>query len=263
MWDSVKDGSSEAVLLDAVRAGDLGAWDVLFRKHAEPLRRVAAGWLSQPADREDLTAEAFVRVLDVVRGGGGPRESLRPYLVVTMRNLAATWGRGRRRVELCGEVPEPDGHAQVAGGEELALRRWNEQLAWAAYCALPGRWRTVLWRTVAEGDSPREVAPLLGISPNGVAVLALRAREGLRQAYLQAQVPPAATPCCLEPRRRMGSWARGAVPRRQAGLIAAHIAACGPCWAVAARLAEANRELPPVPCSTTARRASPSVRVSE
>ncbi|QWF76647.1 RNA polymerase sigma factor [Amycolatopsis sp. CA-230715] len=253
MWDAVEDGSPETVLLDAVRAGDLGAWDVLFRRHSDALRRVAAGWFSQQADREDLMAESFARVLDAVLGGGGPRESLRPYLVVTMRNLAANWSRGRRRVELYGEVPEP--RAGVAGGEELVLQRWNEQLAWAAYCALPGRWRTVLWRTVAEGDSPREVAPLLGISPNGVAVLALRAREGLRQAYLQAQVPPAATTGCLEPRRRMGSWARGAVPRRQAGLIAAHIAACGSCWTVATRLAEANRELPPVPCSVTARRA--------
>lgn len=253
MWDAVDGGSPEDVLLDAVRAGDLGAWDVLFRRHAGPLRRVAAGWFSQQADREDLMAEAFARVLDVVLGGGGPRESLRPYLVVTMRNLAANWGRGRRRVELYGEVPEPDEPARVAGGEELALQRWNEQLAWAAYCALPGRWRTVLWRTVAEGDSPREVAPLLGISANGVSVLALRAREGLRQAYLQAQVPPAATSGCLEPRRRMGSWARGTVPRRQAGVIAEHIASCGSCWTVAARLAEANRELPPAPCSVASR----------
>lgn len=40
---------------------------------------------------------------------------------------------------------------------------------------------------VAEGRTPAELAPVLGVSPNGVAALACRARKGLRQAYLQAE----------------------------------------------------------------------------
>ncbi|WP_026361412.1 RNA polymerase sigma factor [Amycolatopsis nigrescens] len=249
MRNAIVDDPPDAVLLDAVRAGDLGAWDALFRRHAGPLRRTTAGWPAQPADHDDLIAEAFIRVLSTVRAGSGPRESLRPYLVVTMRNLAANWGRHRNRIELYGTAPETEEDAHVAGGEELAVRRWNEQLVWSAYSTLPGRWRTVLWRTEAEGDSPRELAPLLGISPNGVTVLARRAREGLRQAYLQAQVPAVTTPQCLAARRRMGTWVRGGVPQRQAGLIADHLAGCESCWTVASRLAEANRELPPAASS--------------
>jgi len=234
------DGPPDAVLLAAFRAGDLDAGGALFRRHAEPLRRTAAAWAEQPAERDDLVAETFARVLAVVRAGGGPDGDLRPYLVVTLRNLVFRWSRQGSRVELCETVPE----TSSSGADELALHRSNEKLAWSAYRTLPGRWRTVLWRTEAEGDTPTEVAPLLGLSPNSVSALAMRAREGLRQAYLQVQVPDAEEPVCREPRRRMGAWVRGALSPRRASAVAAHIAGCGACRSVARGLDEANRELP-------------------
>ncbi|MCR6489072.1 sigma-70 family RNA polymerase sigma factor [Amycolatopsis sp. OK19-0408] len=230
----------DAVLLAALRAGDLDAGGALFRRHAEPLRRIAAAWARQPAEGDDLVAETFTRVLAVVCAGGGPDGDLRPYLVVTMRNLVSRWGRQRSRVELCETVPEP----AASGADELALHRSHERLVWTAYCTLPGRWRTVLWRTEAEGDTPTEAAPLLGLTPNSVAALAMRAREGLRQAYLQVQVPEAQEPVCREPRRRMGAWVRGGLSPRRASVIADHIAGCGSCRSVASGLDEANRELP-------------------
>jgi RNA polymerase sigma factor (sigma-70 family) len=237
---NVEDVPPDAVLLAAVRAGDLGASGLLFRRHADALRRTARAWANQPAERDDLVAETFARVLAVVHAGGGPEGDLRPYLVVTMRNLVSRWGRQGSRVELCATVPE----TAARGAEELALHRSNEKLVWTAYCTLPGRWRTVLWRTEAEGDTPTEVAPLLGLTPNSVAALAMRAREGLRQAYLQVQVPAAEEPICREPRRRMGAWVRGALSPRRASAVADHIAGCGSCRVVATGLDEANRELP-------------------
>ncbi|RSM52587.1 RNA polymerase subunit sigma [Amycolatopsis sp. WAC 01376] len=245
MRDDAGQDAVDATLLDAFRAGDIAAGEALFRRHAEPLRRIAAGWVAEPAERDDLVAEAFVRVLSVIRAGGGPRENLRPYLAVTIRNLAAKWSHHHKRVELYGTTPAVEQAAGAVDAEELLISRSNARLAWRAYCALPGRWRTVLWRTEAEGDSPKVVAPLLGVSPNGASVLALRAREGLRQAFLQAQVPDAGTPCCREARRRMGAWLRGGVPGRRADLIAAHLVDCEPCRTVATRLDEINREMPP------------------
>lgn len=239
MWDAAAE-PPDAVLLAAFRAGDLDAGGALFRRHAEPLRRTAAAWAKQPAERDDLVAETFARVLAVVRAGGGPDGDLRPYLVVTLRNLVCRWSRQGSRVELCETVPE----TSSSGADELALHRSHEKLVWSAYCTLPGRWRTVLWRTEAEGDTPTEVAPLLGLSPNSVSALAMRAREGLRQAYLQVQVPDAEQPVCREPRRRMGAWVRGALSPRRASVVTDHIAGCGACRSVARGLDEANRELP-------------------
>jgi RNA polymerase sigma factor (sigma-70 family) len=246
MPEVVEDGATDAALLDAVRSGDLGASDELFRRHAEPARRAAARWSSDPADREDLLAEAFVRVLIAVRTGTGPRDSLRPYLLVTMRNLAIGWGRRRARLDLYGDLPEQHGAPVEAGADEVAVRRWNAGLAWAAFCSLPDRWRTLLWHTEIEGATPAELARLLGLSPNGVAAMAVRAREGLRRAYLQVQVPDADEPACREVRRHMGAWVRDGVSARRAGKVARHVTDCMPCQAVTAGLREFNRELRPV-----------------
>lgn len=48
-----------------------------------------------------------------------------------------------------------------------------------AFASLPERWQAVLWHTETEGARPAEVASLLGLTANGVAALAYRAREGL------------------------------------------------------------------------------------
>lgn len=242
MGSCVDDEPPDPVLLAAVRAGDLHASGALYRRHVEPMRRTAARWRHQPAECEDLVAEAFTRVITTVRAGGGPRDDARPYLIVTMRNLAASWSRHDNRVDLYETVPEPGGARAVA--EEEALRRSDVELVWSAYCTLPGRWRTVLWRTAAEGGSTAEAALLLGVSPNGAAVLAGRAREGLRQAYLQVQVPHAEDPYCAEARRNLGAWVRGGLSRRRSTVIGGHVASCAPCRVVTAGLAEVNDELP-------------------
>ncbi|MGW4829601.1 RNA polymerase sigma factor [Amycolatopsis japonica] len=180
------DSPPDALLLGRLRDGDLGAGDLLFRRHSGPLRRIAAGWVRQPAEQDDLVAEAFARVLAAVRDGGGPRDELRPYLVVTMRNLAARWNRHRLRVQPHAVVPATEA---AEGADGPALRASTDQLLRSAFRTLPVRWRAVLWSTVAEGHTPAELAPILGVSPNGVAALAHRARVGLREAYLQAQTP--------------------------------------------------------------------------
>ncbi|GMA95060.1 hypothetical protein GCM10025881_18840 [Pseudolysinimonas kribbensis] len=66
-----------------------------------------------------------------------------------------------------------------------------------AFRTLPERWQTILWYTEVEGMEPAEAAPYLGLTANGAAALAYRARDGLKKAWLQAhvsdvRVPPSA-----------------------------------------------------------------------
>ncbi|MGW4524738.1 sigma-70 family RNA polymerase sigma factor [Amycolatopsis sp. NPDC004378] len=240
MADAVDDGGpSDARLIAEFRRGDARAGELLFRRHAGPLRRVAVGWAAQPAELDDLVAEAFTCVLAVLRAGGGPRENLRPYLVVTMRNLAARWSRHRFRTEPRAVVPE---NASAAGADDLVLRRSTDELVRSAFHTLPVRWRMVLWSTVAEGHTTAELAPVLGVSPNGVAALLSRAREGLRQAYLQAQqLPKTGERSCAESRPHLGSWLRGELPERRAELVAAHVAVCVTCRAAVDAIDRAPR----------------------
>ncbi|GLY42835.1 hypothetical protein Amsp01_088580 [Amycolatopsis sp. NBRC 101858] len=184
MPDAVDDMPPDAVLLAALRRGDLDAGDLLYHRHAGPLRRVAAGWVTQPDEQHALIAEAFAQVFAAVRAGGGPRDHLRAYLVVAMRHLAHRWSRDRSRVQPQADITNL---APVGSADEYALRRSADQLMRAAFDSLPARWRIVLWNTAVEGRSPAELAPVLGVSPHGVAALARRAGVGLREAYRLAQ----------------------------------------------------------------------------
>ncbi len=240
---------TDASLIDAVRAGELGAYGELFRRHVASVYLAARQWTSQPSEQQDLVADAFVRTLSAIRNGAGPRESPLAYLLTTVRRLGIASVRHRNRIALYGTEPRL-GDEVTAAVDEGALRRWHLELARAAFQALPSRWQLVLWHTEVERRSPAELAVRLGMSANGVAALAMRAREGLRQAYLQAQVPDATATSCVAVREQLGTWTRRGSSPRRTRLIVEHLAACADCREAAAVLAESNDEL------RTGRRAS-------
>ena len=103
--------------------------------------------------------------------------------------------------------------------EELSLRvepfpdvtanRPEHALISRAFTSLPERWRTVLWQVEVEGERPAAVAPSFGLSPNAMAALARRAREGLRAAYLQAHLTAEASEDCRATVSRLGNYVRG------------------------------------------------------
>jgi hypothetical protein len=62
------------------------------------------------------------------------------------------------------------------------------ELVRVAFADLPRRWQIVLWRTAVDKDSNIEVGHAMGLSPNGVAALAKRARRGFRLSYLRAHL---------------------------------------------------------------------------
>ena len=72
-----------------------------------------------------------------------------------------------------------------------------------AFAQLAQRWQTVLLCTEFEGATPAMIAPQLGLTANGVAALAYRAREGLRQAYLDQYLPSQSRRGC---RQIVGNW---------------------------------------------------------
>ncbi|WP_431909184.1 sigma-70 family RNA polymerase sigma factor [Amycolatopsis thermoflava] len=234
------DTDVDADLIEAVRAGDLLAYDRLFRRHLPAARRVASMMWRDRSEVDDLVAESFLRVLAAIRDGAGPAERFRPYLLVTLRNLAMDWGRRRERCDPWA-VTRDEG---APGVEEIVIDRLTGQVALSAFETLPPRWRYVLWHTEMLGTRPAALAAELGMTANGVAALAVRAREGLRQAFLQAHVPAARAEDCRSVRRRLGAWTRGKVTARQGRAVSAHLAGCPKCHRVAAVLETVNGGLP-------------------
>jgi RNA polymerase sigma factor (sigma-70 family) len=233
------DRRSDAELIVAVRRGDSEAYGELYERHLHAAKRAASCLSNTPAEREDLVADAFTRVLRVLRDGGGPTEEFRAYLLVTLRNAAISGSRGAT-VSLYADVPETYLPRQ---GVDPVVSRWDANAAASAFASLPERWRTVLWHTEVEDESPAEIAPLLGLRPNGVAALAYRAREGLRQAYLRAHLPEVESRECRATVSKLAGWVRSSVPDPLSRKISKHLALCADCRARADTLATVNAEL--------------------
>jgi DNA-directed RNA polymerase specialized sigma24 family protein len=83
------------------------------------------------------------------------------------------------------ELEDLDREPAEDPGLEAVLSVFEHEKITAAMRSLPERWRTVLWHAEILGQKPRDIAPVLGIEPNAVSALLIRARAGLRAAYDQ------------------------------------------------------------------------------
>ena len=72
---------SDAELITAIRSGDMAAYGELYRRHVASARSLARQLVRGPAEVDDVVAETFSRVLDLMRRGGGPQDAFRPYLL--------------------------------------------------------------------------------------------------------------------------------------------------------------------------------------
>ncbi|MEU6174480.1 sigma-70 family RNA polymerase sigma factor [Streptantibioticus parmotrematis] len=243
--------ASDAELVARVRAGEDSAYEELYRRHAESVRRYARTCCRDAHTAEDLTGEVFARTLQAVRGGSGPEVAVRAYLLTTVRRVAASWGNTAKREQLVEDFAtfavssagsSANDDTLDLGADVRAMHEADRTLAVRAFKTLPERWQAVLWHTAVEEESPSEVAPLLGLTANATAVLAHRAREGLRQAYLQAHVSSALTSKgeCARYADRLGAHARGALRLRADRELRKHLEECGKCRAAAADLADVN-----------------------
>lgn len=162
-------------LMREVRSGDHDAYGLLYARHREVARRVAARHGS-PGEADDVVAEIFARTLVQIRSGRGPMVSFRAYLLAAVRNEA---GHRAARARRC----EPVADVELFAGA-VRLPEIDERVR-AAYAALPVRWQRALWQLEVEGMRPRELAAELGLTPNAVSALGCRARAALRAAYLE------------------------------------------------------------------------------
>ena len=231
---------SDAELIARVRNGELEAYGELFSRHHHAAERMARQ-LVPAADADDLAGDAFAKVLEALRAGGGPDVSFRGYLLTTVRRVHVNRIRAARRVQATDDPaayerePESFDDRTVTGFESGAAAK--------AFASLPERWQAVLWHTEVEGEKPAAVAPLLGLTPNGVSALAYRAREGLRQAYLQQHLADVAGDRCRWLTERLGAYVRDGLTGRENKTASAPRRVCK-CAAVYLELVEVNSALP-------------------
>ena len=162
--------ASDGQLPAQARTGVQNAFAELWSRHYRSGVCVARQYTSIDAD--DLVSESFARIYERVLAGGRPQGAFRPYLYTTIRNLASTWGAASREVQV-DEIADFEDPSTIDDPASIALDR---SLTAQAFRELPEWWQSVLWYTEVEGMDPHEVAPILGMSANGVAALSYRAR---------------------------------------------------------------------------------------
>ena len=232
--------ASDAELITRVRAGDRSAFGDLYSRHAAAAASLARQFSRSGAEADDLVSEAFARVLDGMLAGKGPDTAFRAYLFTTLRNTAYDRTRKDKRLQFTDDI---ESHDVAVEGDDPVMADLEAGLVGKAFASLPERWQTVLWHTQVEGQSAAEVGVLLGMAPNAVTSLAFRAREGLREAYLQAHLAETADDACHTTVDRLGAWARGGLSKREKAQVDAHLETCERCRALAAELGEINSSL--------------------
>ena len=230
----------DARLLDLVRAGDADAYEVLYRRHEQASRRLARELVVSPAEIDNVVAETFARVLDVMRRSGGPTDAFRPYVLTATRRVCYDRIESQRRqIPAAAHEPRDPGDPFV----DTAVASLDRSLIARAFMSLPERWSAVLWHTEIERASLAEVAPIFGLTRNSVAALRQRAKEGLRHAYLKMYLAKVTRPECMPVAELIGSFIRDSLSKRETAEVSQHLDDCEDCRAAFTELTDVNSAL--------------------
>ncbi|MEO6121169.1 MAG: sigma-70 family RNA polymerase sigma factor, partial [Acidimicrobiales bacterium] len=233
----------DAQLTARAAGGDVGAFDELYRRHVDAAWRVAQAVTGNSHDAADAVSDAFTRVFQALATRLKDGDHFRPYLLTSTRNAAIDVLRRNGRTSPT-EADEMDRPALGNEPADLIVGEADSTMVTNAFRSLPERWRSVLWLTEVEGVPPREAAGMLGLSPNGVAQLAVRARAGLRERYLQAHLGSGEVPAeCRSTVERLGAYAAGGLAPRDVAKVDQHLAGCAACTGRHAQLAEIGPSL--------------------
>jgi RNA polymerase sigma factor (sigma-70 family) len=164
-------------LVELVRAGHAGAFDVIVARHRKPLLRHCARVVG--VDRaEDVLQDALLAAHAALQRGDDVL-NLSAWLHRVAHNAALSALRAERPADEPLDAADRAGAASESAGE-TAERRERLQEAVTSIRGLPPRQREALVLQAAEGRSYDEIAERLGVGTGAVRQLLNRARATLR-----------------------------------------------------------------------------------
>jgi RNA polymerase sigma-70 factor, ECF subfamily len=172
--------ADELALVERCRAGDLAAFETIYRAHAGRLYSVACRVLGNPTDAEDLLQEIFLaahRKLETFRG----ESALGTWLYRLAMNLCLD--HLRSRATRSGQLTDPlddEYGLDDSGSRRLAERTVAKMDLERAMAQLPEGCRTAFVLHDVEGLEHREVAEILGIAEGTSKSQVHKARMRLR-----------------------------------------------------------------------------------
>jgi RNA polymerase sigma-70 factor (ECF subfamily) len=187
---------SDAEVVDRVRAGERGLYELLLRRYNQRLFRIIRSVVADDEEAEDILQDTWVRAyehLDQFEGRAGfPTWAGR----IALHEAWARVRKGRRWTALEGPegeiMPEATGRLSPETPETQAIRGQLGQMLQAAVDQLGETYRPVFVLREVEQLSTVETAETLGLSEEAVKTRLHRARALLRQV-LEERLGPAVT----------------------------------------------------------------------
>jgi len=168
---------SESDLVSRAQAGDIAAFESLYRSHSARVYAICLRMVADPARAEDLTQDAFVRAWEKLRSFRG-KSAFATWLHRLTVNIVLGEIRSRSRRKDQGVAsdelravpdPRPAGHP----GSRIDLDR--------AIATLPSQARMVFVLHDVEGFRHDEIGQLMGIATGTSKAHLHRARRILRE----------------------------------------------------------------------------------
>jgi DNA-directed RNA polymerase specialized sigma24 family protein len=244
----------DAELIGAIASGDTAAYATLQERHAAAARVLARRLVKSPAEAEEVITETFARLHAVLRRGDGPAAAMRPYLLTTVRRVAAERSGGPRAEPGASAARPATGEAGARADEadtvvlgaplgDLATTELESEPMARAFGSLPERQRAVLWHTAIEQADPAQAATVLGVTVDGVAEAGEQARAALSRTYLKLYLSGTTREDCRSAARKLDVHVSRPARRPNEGKVQRHLRRCRDCRAVAVELAGLSRSL--------------------
>ena len=161
-------------LLERFAAGDLEAFEVLFRQHQKEVYAWIVRIVRDTGIAEDLTVETFWRIYKY-RARFKPDGNFRAWARRIATNAALDQLRHARR-----ETALPE-NLLCAASQDSAVRGEQRESIRKAFYELPAKYRLVATLALVEEETYSDIAQAVGISESLVKVRVFRAVRMLRK----------------------------------------------------------------------------------
>jgi RNA polymerase sigma-70 factor (ECF subfamily) len=165
--------------------------EISFSNDILPLKnelyRLALRITLNPAEAEDIVQETLIKVWNR-RGQWGDIDSIEAFCLTICRNLSLDKMRKMtNQQQSLSEIDDTPDTSHAANPEERAVQQDKVALVQSLISQLPEKQRSVMHLREFEGKSYKEIAQIMSISEEQVKVNIYRARQTIKQKYIEAE----------------------------------------------------------------------------
>lgn len=172
--------NSEKEVIDSIRGGDTGVFEILFRKYYYNLSRFTASIIKSPSIAEDLVQDIFLKIWQN-RRDWNPQGSIKTYLYRASKNQALNYLKHLKIVNNWAEFSKSSFAASPINPEDQILKNELITSVNEAINRLPEKCKMIFLLHRHEGFSYREIAEVLNISLSTVETQMGRALKKIRE----------------------------------------------------------------------------------